>query len=73
MPLRVAFGGGRRDKNKDTKAVGYIDTGYCDKLVTVTLLAYSRSVITEVPAYSDTLGTGAKCHCKQISAYSDTL
>ena len=29
-------------------------------------------VCTEIFAYSDTAGTRAKCHCKQICAYSDT-
>ena len=31
----------------DTGVVGYSDTGYSDKPVTVTLLAYSRSIITK--------------------------
>ena len=34
---------------------------------TVTPMGTAKGVTTVFPAYSDTLGTREKCHCKQVS------
>ena len=39
---------------------------YGEFIVTLLLQYYGSVVATEVPAYSDTLGTWKKCHCNQI-------